>query len=100
MTWDNKLRYAEKRINPFRIDSVRIKYDPMGNQIWRESVVNGAAAGRKYIVDISGELPTILCEIEDPNSFVPGSLKKSYYYADGQILSQRVHDPNDPNAKK
>jgi hypothetical protein len=39
-----------------------------------------------------------LCEIEDPNSFVPGSLKKSYYYADGQILSQRVHDPNDPNS--
>jgi len=75
-----------------------IKYDPMGNRIWRESVVNGVAAGRKYIVDISGELPTILCEIEDPNSFVPSSLKKSYYYADGQILSQRVHDPNDPNS--
>jgi len=70
----------------------------MGNRIWRESVVNGVAAGRKYIVDISGELPTILCEIEDPNSFVPSSLKKSYYYADGQILSQRVHDPNDPNS--
>ncbi len=75
-----------------------IKYDPMGNRIWRESVVNGVATGRKYIVDISGELPTILCEIEDPNSFVPGSLKKSYYYADGQILSQRVHAPNDPNS--
>ncbi len=44
------------------------------------------------------ELPTILCEIEDPNSFVPGSLKKSYYYADGQILSQRVHAPNDPSS--
>lgn len=71
---------------------------PVGNRIWRESVVNGVAAGRNYIVDISGELPIILCEIEDPNLFVPSSLKKSYYYADGQILSQRVHDPNDPNS--
>ncbi|MGH2272501.1 RHS repeat domain-containing protein [Anaerohalosphaeraceae bacterium U12dextr] len=25
-------------------------------------------------------------------------MKKSYYYADGQILSQRVHDPVDPNS--
>jgi RHS repeat-associated protein len=74
-----------------------IKYDPMGNRIWREAVVKGAATGRKYIVDISGGLPIILCEIEDPNSFNPGSLKKSYYYADGQILSQRVHDPVAPN---
>jgi RHS repeat-associated protein len=69
----------------------------MGNRIWREAVVKGAATGRKYIVDISGGLPIILCEIEDPNSFNPGSLKKSYYYADGQILSQRVHDPVAPN---
>jgi RHS repeat-associated protein len=48
----------------------------------------------KYLVDIAGGLSTILGEIDVADS----SLKKSYVYADGQILSQRVHtDPTDPN---
>ena len=40
---------------------------------------------RKYIVDISGQLPTILCEINTSDS----SLTKSYIYSDRQILCQR-----------
>jgi RHS repeat-associated protein len=91
--YDNKLKNAQKGTS-----SISVKYDPMGNRIWWQSTVNGVTTGRKYIVDISGELPVILCEIDDPNSCSPGSLKTSYIYADGQILSQRIHtDPQDPN---
>jgi RHS repeat-associated protein len=88
--YDNKLKAAQKGTS-----SITVKYDPMGNRVFRQSTVGGVTTGRKYIVDISGELPTILCEIDDPNSFTFGSLKTSYVYADGQILSQRIHtDPN------
>jgi len=45
---------------------------------------------RKYLVDINGKLPTILCEIDTSDS----SLKKSYYYANAQILAQREHTAN------
>jgi RHS repeat-associated protein len=86
--YDNKLKNAYKGTS-----SIAVKYDPMGNRIWRLSTVNGVTTGRKYIVDISGELPTILCEIDTSTS----SLKTSYIYADGQILSQRIHDSQDPN---
>ena len=49
-------------------------------------------ARRKFIVDVNGQLPVILCELEE-DSFSPdfGSLKKSYGYADAQILHQRHH---------
>jgi RHS repeat-associated protein len=90
--YDNKLKSAQKGTA-----SIAVKYDPMGNRIWRQSTVNGVTTGRKYIVDISGELPVILCEIDDPNSYSFGSLKTTYVYADGQILSQRIHSEEDPN---
>jgi len=51
--------------------------------------------GRKYIVDISGNLPTILCEIDTAD----GSLKKSYLYADGRILMQKDYE-NPANVHK
>ena len=57
----------------------------MGNRVYKISSTQGT---RKYIVDIAGGLPTILCEIDpceaDPNR----SLKKAYYYANAQILAQ------------
>jgi RHS repeat-associated protein len=61
------------------------------------STANSTAATRKYIVDINGDLPVILCEIADSNSISLGSLKKSYFYADGQILCQRIHEIVEPN---
>jgi len=65
----------------------------MGNRVWRQSTFNNSTTTRKYIVDIAGGLPTILCELDASD----GSLKKSYFYADGQILSQRVHtNPANP----
>jgi hypothetical protein len=40
--------------------------------------------GARYIVDIAGALPVILCEIDDSN----GSLKSSYIYANGRTFCQ------------
>ena len=48
------------------------------------SDANMPQAETRYIVDISGGLPTILCEVNDVDS----SLTKSYFYADAQILKQ------------
>ena len=42
----------------------------------------------KKIYDISGRLPTILCELDDND----GSLTKAYFYADSQILKQVQYD--------
>ncbi|MGA2679382.1 MAG: hypothetical protein ABSF37_08810 [Sedimentisphaerales bacterium] len=65
----------------------------MGNRVWKQSTVSGQTTTRKYIVDISGELPTILLEIDPTDS----SLKKTYVYActacltaNGEILTK--HD--------
>jgi YD repeat-containing protein len=81
-------------------------YDPLGNRnrvtngetvdynsnsLNQYTSVGGAAyaydlnGNRKYIIDISGELPTILMEL-DPNSGM--EIKKTYIYADSQILAQ------------
>ena len=86
--WNGKLRSATKGN-----DSIAVKYDPMGNRVWKQSTVDGVTTDHKYIVDISGELPVVICEV-DPNSW---SLKKSYIYADSQILSQQDYDVADPN---
>lgn len=76
--WDNKLRSATNGTK-----SVSLKYDPSGNRIVRNS---SEAGQRKYIVDIGGNLPTILLEIE-PSA---ASIMKTYIYAKGQIICQ--HD--------
>jgi len=81
---DGKLRKATIGSN-----SIALKYDPQGNRVYKASSVAGNC---KYIVDVSGGLPTILCEI-DPTD---GSLKKSYVYANGQILCQ-YDGETDPN---
>jgi len=46
--------------------------------------VSSQTTERRYIVDISGGLPTILMEIDDSN----GSITNKYYYANAQILRQ------------
>ena len=76
--WDNKLRSAEKYVDASRTDSIAVKYDPMGNRVWKSSTVDGETTSRKFIVDISGGLPTLLCEIDTSD----GSLKKSYVWID------------------
>jgi RHS repeat-associated protein len=78
--WDGKLRSATCSPN-----SISLKYDPFGNRVIKNSSING---NRKYIVDISGELPTILMEINPSN----GDIMKTYVYANSQILMQHDGD--------
>ena len=89
--WDNRMRSASKGS-----DSIAVKYDPMGNRVWRQSYDGQDTTTKKYVVDISGNLPTIIAEYSDPNSFT-----NSYVYADGQVLVQYAHsgDPNTPDNK-
>jgi len=82
--WDGKLRKAIWNESPE--DSIELKYDPLGNRVYKKSTAGGEATERKYVVDITGKLPVILLEIDPTDS----SLKKSYIYADRQILAQ--HD--------
>jgi len=77
--WDNKLRSAEKGS-----DSISLKYDPSGSRIYKNSSVAGA---RKYIVDILGDLPVILLELD-----VNNAIKKTYIYANSQIIAQHAGD--------
>jgi hypothetical protein len=80
--WEGKLRHAEETGQK----AIDLKYDPFGNRVWRQSTVSGqTTTRRKYVVDISGELPTILLEL-DPNDSM--AIKKTYIYADSQILAQ------------
>jgi RHS repeat-associated protein len=84
--WEGKLRSSDDSGS----NSISIKYDPMGNRVVKNSSVNG---NRKYIVEISGELPTILLEL-DPNDDM--EIKKTYIYANSQILAQHDGDSSDP----
>jgi len=79
--WDNKLRSGQKDTTS-SIDL--IKYDLMGNRIWKQSTLSSLTTARKYIVDVSGGLPTILMEIDPADSLI----KKSYFYANGEVLMQ------------
>ena len=90
--WDNKLRFAQSGSN-----TIEIRYDVRGNRIYKSVDDGENVTERKYIVDIVGRLPVILCEIDPQNG---GSLTNKYYYANSQILAQDAvyyTDPNDPN---
>jgi len=86
--WDNMLRSAEKAG-----DSISLRYDPSGNRIFKDVNDSGSTSTRKYIVDIVGDLPVILMEIDDSNDVV----KKTYIYANSQILAQ--HDGNNADPR-
>ena len=74
--WDGKLRKGTIDGN-----SIELKYDPAGNRIYTDSSVNGE---RKYIVDIIGDLPVILLEL-DPNNGM--NIEKTYIYANKGSVS-------------
>ncbi len=76
--WDNKLRCAKDGGNTL----LALRYDPAGNRIYKET--NNGSTQRKYIVDIVGDLPTVLLEIDDSND----DIKKTYIYANSQIIAQ------------
>jgi len=77
--WDNKLRSATIESN-----SISLKYDPAGNRIQKNSSVAG---NRKYIVDVVGDLPVILLELEK-TGYTDYTIKKMYIYANSEILAQ------------
>jgi len=81
LNWDNKQRFASKGS-----DSITARHDPMGNRLWRAGTNT-----RKYIVDIAGKLPVILCEVDASD----GSLENSYLWADGQILARYTHNTDE-----
>ncbi|MGD0077499.1 MAG: RHS repeat-associated core domain-containing protein [Sedimentisphaerales bacterium] len=83
-------RGKKRGLTPFLSSSIAFKYDPQGNRIWRQSTVSGQTTTRKYIVDVSGQLPTILLEINPDN----GSTVKTYVYANSEILMQHDGDVN------
>jgi len=78
--WDDKLRSATKGA-----ESITLRYNPLGNRIYKNSSVNGE---RKYIVDIVGDLPVILVVLDDSQNVL-----KKYIYGNSQILAQ--HDTDD-----
>ena len=79
--WDNKLRSATNGVKSI----TSLKYDPDGNRIRKVSSESG---DRKYIVDVVGDLPTILLEINSSN----GSLAKTYIYTNSGIVAQHDGD--------
>ncbi len=59
----------------------------MGNRVYKSSTVNSVTTERKYIVDIVGKLPTILCELDaDDND----SLTNEYVYVHDRLGSVRL----------
>ena len=54
--WDGKLKSAD-----YDPKLIQLRYDPMGNRIFKDSTEAGK---HKYIVDIVGDLPVILLEID------------------------------------
>ena len=84
--WDNKLRKAEWPGN----NSIELKYDPLGNRVYKKSTASGSATERKYVVDITGELPVILMELNGS-----GGIVKTYVYANSEVIAQHDGDTSD-----
>jgi hypothetical protein len=80
LNWNNKLRKAEWPGN----NSIELKYDPLGNRVYKKSTASGSATERKYVVDITGELPVILMQIEPAS----GNIMKTYIYRNSEVLAQ------------
>ena len=85
--WDNKLRKAEWPGD----NSIELKYDPLGNRVYKKSTASGSATERKHVVDITGELPVILMEIEPAS----GNIVKTYIYGNSEVLAQHEGDTSD-----
>ena len=64
--------------------SISIKYDPDGNRIFKDWCESGQC---KYRVDIAGDLPVILSQLNDS-----GGIVKTYIYANSQIIAQHTGD--------
>ena len=88
--WSGKLRKA--KIGQSDVIS-SIKYDPMGNRVYKEVPGDPCSVKRRYIVDIASRLPTILCVIDADD----GSLERSYIYSGAQPIAFYEGSNDDPN---
>jgi RHS repeat-associated protein len=77
--WDNKLRAAAAGA-----DSIQCRYGPGGEMLYKETVQGSTTVQRKFIVDVTGEYPVILMEIDPADS----TIEKSYLCFNGQTLIQ------------
>ena len=66
--------------------TVELKYDPFGNRVYKKS----GQTERKYIIDITGELPVILMELNGS-----GDIVKTYGYANSEVIAQHDGDNED-----
>jgi len=60
--------------------------------VYKSSTVNSVTTNQRFIVDIAGRLPTILCVIDADD----GSLERSYIYAGAQPIAFYEGDYTDP----
>jgi len=85
--WSGKLRSATAGA-----DSISLKYDPLGNRVYKSSTVDSVTTNQRFIVDIAGKLPIILCVVDADD----GSLERSYIYANAQPIGFYEGDYTDP----
>jgi len=82
--WDGRLRHRQRRSV-----SVSLRYDPAGNRVWKQLNDYGLITNHKYIVDVVGDLPVILLEIDTSGQ----TIEKTYIYANSQIIAQHDGSP-------
>ena len=63
------------------------------NRVYKSSTVNSVTTNQRFIVDIAGRLPTILCVIDGDD----GSLERSYIYSGAQPIAFYEGSNDDPN---
>jgi len=64
-----------------------VHFCALGNRVYKKSTASGSATERKYVVDITGELPVILMELNGS-----GGIVKTYVYANSEVIAQHDGD--------
>jgi len=67
-------------------NSIDCVYDPDGRMVRKVTTIGASASTEKYILDVVGDYPVVLM-VKDPNT---PSNNKSYVYANGEVLTERV----------
>jgi hypothetical protein len=68
----------------------REQRSPSYYAVYKVSTASGSATERKYVVDITGELPVILMELNGS-----GGIVKTYVYANSEVIAQHDGDTSD-----
>jgi RHS repeat-associated protein len=84
-TWDGKLQSASAGGA-----SIDLKYAPGFDRVYKESTVNQTMTKSKYIVDPTGDMSLILLEINADENDPNACIRKTYIYANSQVIAQ--HD--------